>query len=121
MFKKVFLLLLLAFIAGGLIFSQISSKDDFESLDSQAMYQKIISERDLAIQKAVESGDYRCCIYPPCTMCYMEANQWNNFKAGTCACDQLIAQRKEPCPQCKKGLCSKDENGACLVKEKEDQ
>lgn len=67
------------------------------------------------IQKAVEAGDYRCCIEPPCTMCYLEANQWNNFTAGTCACDDLIAQGKEPCPQCKQGLCGTDVEGTCKV------
>jgi len=45
----------------------------------------------------------------------MEANQWNNFTAGTCACDDLIAQGKEPCPQCKRGLCE-GEDSACSIK-----
>ncbi len=87
----------------------------FENLSSEEMYQKIISERDLAIQKSVEEGNYRCCITPPCTMCYMEANQWNNFQAGTCACDDLIALGKEACPQCNKGLCESNNTGACKV------
>lgn len=77
--------------------------NDFEKLSSEEMLQKIIEERDVAITKAVKDGIYNCCINPPCTMCYMEANQWNNEKAGTCACDDLIAQGKEPCPQCKSG------------------
>jgi len=45
-------------------------------------------------------------------MCYMEANQWNNFTPGTCACDDLIAQGKEPCPQCKAGLCQVGEDAS---------
>lgn len=76
------------------------------------MQQRIIKERNHAIRKAKERGDYRCCIEPPCTMCYMEENEWNNFTPGTCACDDLIAEGKKPCPQCKNGLCSSQENSA---------
>jgi len=75
--------------------------------------EEIIAAKDLVISEAVEAGDYRCCINPPCTMCFMEENQWNNFQAGTCACDDLIAQGKEPCPQCKKGLCKTTEEATC--------
>ena len=106
----------LLIIAGGIFF--LSSKENdssFEDLSSEEMRQRIIEERDLAIEKAVEAGDYRCCIHPPCTMCYLEANEWNNFEPGTCVCDDLIAQGKEPCPQCKKGLCQTEIEGACLT------
>lgn len=93
----------------------------FENLNSEEMYRQIIEERDYAINKAVAAGDYKCCIEPPCTMCYMEANQWNNFKERTCACDDLIAQGKEPCPQCKSGLCQIDGDlsGSCNSQEEE--
>lgn len=77
--------------------------------------QKLNQGRDLAIQKAVESGDYRCCISPPCTMCFWEGNQWNNNQAGTCACDDLVALGKKPCPQCQQGFCETDQKGACQV------
>lgn len=87
----------------------------FESLSVEEMHQRIVEERDLAIQKSIEDGDYRCCITPPCTMCFMEANQWNNYQLATCACDDLIAQGKEPCPQCVNGLCDKTEEGICQV------
>lgn len=89
------------------------SKPDFKSLTAEQMYHRIISERDYAIGKAVEASAYRCCINPPCTMCYLEANQWNNFTPATCACDDLIAQGQEPCPQCQRGLCQTDGKGAC--------
>ena len=82
------------------------------------MRQRIISQRDHAIQLAKERGEYKCCIEPPCTMCYMEANQWNNHTAGTCACDDLIAEGKEPCPQCARGLCGShngDEEAFCDI------
>ncbi len=95
--------LLIGVFVGYLVFTY--QNPSFEKLNSEEMLGKIIKERDYAIGKAVMEGVYRCCINPPCTMCYMEANQWNNGKAGTCACDDLIAQGKEPCPQCKSGLC----------------
>ena len=98
---------------GFFIFNQKTSS--FENLSSEEMREEIISERDLAIQKSVEQGNYRCCITPPCTMCYMEANQWNNFQAGTCACDDLIALGKEACHQCNKGLCESNNTVACKV------
>jgi len=105
--KKVFILTLISLIAGAALgYFVFFNIQDFKNLSPEEMYQRIISERDYAIAKAIERGDYRCCINPPCTMCYMEANQWNNYTPGTCACDDLIAQSKEPCPQCKKGLCS---------------
>lgn len=86
----------------------------FEELTPEEMRVRIISERDHAIRQAEENGEYRCCIEPPCTMCYMEANPWNNFIAGTCACDDLIAKGKEPCPQCLNGMCENEpENAYC--------
>jgi hypothetical protein len=61
---------------------------------------ELVSLRDLAIKRARAEGKYKCCLEPPCTMCFWEGNPWNNNTAGTCACDDLIAQGKEPCPQC---------------------
>jgi len=83
---------------------------DFSELSPEQMLEQITTQRDFAIEQAVRRGDYRCCISPACTMCYTEANEWNNWTAGTCACDDLIAQGKEPCPQCKRGL---DGEGSC--------
>lgn len=115
MFRKL-LLLFLVLMAGGLGFLvAIKQNPPFTSLSKEKMYQTIVSQRDLAIQKAIERGDYQCCITPPCTMCYMEANQWNNFQAGTCACDDLIAQAKEACPQCKRGICEESKEGTCKI------
>lgn len=103
---KLVFIILVSLLSGfvGYLFFNIQNPA-FEKLSPEAMYQRIIKERDYAIDQAIDRGEYRCCINPPCTMCYMEANQWNNFTAGTCACDDLIAQGKEFCPQCKKGLC----------------
>lgn len=96
-------------LAGYLVF--VFENPDFSQLSSTDMLELIITQRDQAIEQAAREGNYRCCIYPACTMCYMEANQWNNGKAGSCACDDLIAQGKEPCPQCKRGLDGVDSCG----------
>jgi len=104
----IFLLIVSGF-SGYLFFQFQSSSLDFVKLSPSERHQRVIKERDFAIQEAIKTGVYGCCIEPPCTMCYMEANQWNNYQAGTCACDELIAEGKEPCPQCKRGLCS-DQN-----------
>ena len=104
---KKFIIAILIFLSGTVTGYLIFSVQNpvFENLNPEEIHKRIIKERDYAITQTVVRGDFRCCINPPCTMCYMEANQWNNFKAGTCACDNLIAQGKEPCPQCKKVLC----------------
>ncbi|PIU69287.1 hypothetical protein COS81_00540 [candidate division WWE3 bacterium CG06_land_8_20_14_3_00_42_16] len=64
---------------------------NFKNLSPQQKYERIQQELNLAIHAAQSHGDYRCCINPPCTMCYLSPNPWNNFTAGTCACDDLIA------------------------------
>jgi len=110
-----FIFIILIFLLGSFgshLFFSIQNPA-FEKLSPEAMHQRIIKERDYAIGQAIDRGDYRCCINPPCTMCYTEANQWNNFTAGTCACDDLIAQDEEPCPQCQRGLCE-----SCKVPDK---
>lgn len=99
-------------LVGYLLFER--QGDDFEELSTIEMLEQITKNRDFAIQKAMAAGDYRCCIDPPCTMCFMEANKWNNFEAGTCACDDLIAQGKEACPQCQGGL-KKDTGVSCEI------
>jgi hypothetical protein len=111
--KKIIFILILAAGVGGWIFTKGGVV--FRGMKSEDMRKRIVKERDIAIAKAVKEGIYKCCINPPCTMCFMEANQWNNFKAGTCDCDNLIAQGKEPCPQCRNGVCKHDAEGRCKV------
>jgi len=114
--RKFTLIILMVLVGGSVGYFAFSIQNpDFRELSPVEMYERIIQERDFAINQAVDRGDFRCCIDPPCTMCYMEANEWNNQAAGTCACDDLIAQGKEPCPQCKRGLCETDTAGACKI------
>ncbi len=105
--RKLIMLILVLLIVGiaGLsgYFIHKKQDDNLTGLSPAEMHDKIIQERDYAISLAADRGDYRCCITPPCTMCYQEANRWNNYTAGTCACDDLVAQGKEACPQCEKG------------------
>jgi len=63
---KNILILLLLLIAGGAGFWLANGLQgpSFEDLSARQMYEKITEERDLAIQKAVESGDYRCSCSP---------------------------------------------------------
>ena len=69
---------------------------------------KAIENLYKAIEKAEEKGDYRCCIDPPCTMCFL--GKWK-FEKGTCLCDDAIREGRteDVCPECKKGL----EQGLC--------
>jgi len=106
--KKAIVIIFLLLLGGlgGYLASRLQTPSvDFNKLSPDEGYQRIIKERDFAIQEAIKEGVYKCCIEPPCTMCYMEANEWNNYLVGTCACDELIAEGKEPCPQCERGLC----------------
>ncbi len=105
--KKIIIAILLLFMGGfaSFLFFRYQKTPNFNELSSNEKWQRIIQERDEAIAEVVREGVYKCCIEPPCTMCYMEANQWNHYQAGTCACDDLIVQGKEPCPQCERGLC----------------
>ncbi|MBU4331815.1 hypothetical protein L6279_04365 [Candidatus Parcubacteria bacterium] len=108
--KKIIVTIFIFLIGGVLSFLIFNNQNiKFENLSASEMYEKIIEQRDLAINQAIASGNYGCCIDPPCTMCYMEANQWNNFIPGTCGCDDFIARGEEPCPQCKRGI----ESGQC--------
>ncbi|MBR9678486.1 MAG: hypothetical protein GOU97_04320 [Nanoarchaeota archaeon] len=67
-----------------------------------------MNELSLAVEDATANGDYKCCIDPPCTMCYLGNWLWND---GTCHCDEMILKGEfdKVCPQCKKGL----EKGLC--------
>jgi len=75
------------------------SKDSFEE-----RREKNISE----MEKLIGEADYKCCINPPCTMCYLGNWIWDD---GTCDCDGEIAKGNwdNVCPECKGGM----EKGEC--------
>jgi len=79
--------------------------------------EKILSQIYSAIEKAKAEGKYKCCIEPPCTMCYLGA--WV-FEDGTCKCEEMIEKGEfdKVCPECKKGIQErrcKSSNGTCKV------
>jgi hypothetical protein len=55
------------------------------------------------IDEQVEDGNYRCCIEPACTMCFMGNWMWDD---GICRCDDMILEGDfdKVCPQCQKGI-----------------
>ena len=70
------------------------------------------------IEEAKEIGKYKCCIEPPCTMCYLGNWIWED---GSCYCDDMIKKREfdKVCPQCKKGIeggkCTSTDGGVCKL------
>lgn len=72
------------------------------------------------ISQEIEEENYRCCIEPPCKMCFLGNWIWED---GKCDCDTMIAQDKmdKVCPECirgiKDGRCTstKISNGVCPV------
>jgi len=54
---------------------------------SNLQKEKILSQIYSAIEKAKAEGKYKCCIEPPCTMCYF--GNWA-FKEETCKCEEMI-------------------------------
>jgi len=83
----------------------------------QTEKEKLFSQIYSAIEKAKIEGKYKCCIEPPCTMCYL--GDWI-FKDGTCDCDGMVAKGEwdKVCPQCirgiKEGKC-KSKIGSCSI------
>lgn len=104
---------MVASIIIGIILSYISFSytNKSQNINSQSILDSAVKIREAGIKMAQAEGKYRCCIDPPCTMCYLEANQWNNYTIGTCACDDLIALGQEPCPQCKKSFTCDSQEG----------
>ena len=124
MSNKYLLFIVIGIIFGGIIgfFSFYSPAFIYLVKGTDGMHDYMINIRDHGIAMAKSRGEYKCCIEPACTMCYMEANKWNYGKAGTCACDEYIAKGEEPCPQCAQALnCSSDasqeESVTCLAPE----
>lgn len=84
----------------------IISGEESKSFDETRS--EVVSDLDLAIAEAVSSGDYKCCIKPACTMCYLGNWLWED---GRCDCDGEIAKGNfdNVCPECNHGM----ETGEC--------
>ena len=64
---------------------------------------RILSEISAAIEEAEILGKYRCCIEPPCIICYLGKWIWND---GGCYCTDMIRNGEfdKVCPECKKNV-----------------
>ena len=101
--KGLVFVLILGIIAGILVASAYPNLQSYSQRRAT-----LINDINSEIAKSVAAGNYRCCIQPACTMCYMGDWIWDD---GICRCDDMIAQGQydKVCPQCKKGL----EEGRC--------
>ena len=104
-------ILILASVIIAIIFVLIKAQviDDFKAKSFEEKRNEILSEIDVALKEATESGNYKCCIEPPCKMCFLGNWIWED---GKCECDIMIAQEKwdKVCPECKAGI----EEGRCV-------
>ncbi len=91
-------------ITGNIIKDQVSQDPE-----------KVIENLYDAIEIAEEKGEYKCCIEPACTMCYL--GHWK-FEKGTCYCDDAIREGRDEdiCPECVKGI----EKGFCKSTKQEE-
>jgi hypothetical protein len=108
LFKKfltIFIVFIFGFAFGTIFYFLVFSPFNLTPLEK--MPAKINDYLRIAIEKAERAGVYNCCVEPPCTMCFLEGNLWNNQKAGRCNCADFVRQGKQPCPQCKKILSNK--------------
>jgi len=85
---------------------------DFKSKSFDEKRSEIISEIDIILKEAEESGKYECCMQPPCKMCLLGNWIWED---GTCQCDVMIDRGEwdKVCPECKRNV--KEGNGKCPV------
>ncbi len=101
--KTIFLTIMIVIVMSVLVYNSNLNTESFEQ-----KRERILNELSLAIDEAIEEDRYKCCIDPPCTMCYMGNWLWDD---GSCYCDDLIMKGKfdKVCPQCIKGI----EEGRC--------
>ncbi len=78
------------------------------NITGQITRDEVLNNIKDGIKAKVAAGEYKCCISPPCDMCYLGHWIW---EGGSCYCDDMIAQGKldKVCPQCKTGI----EKGQC--------
>jgi len=107
--NKVLVIGLVGLVLVAVFFGVFEQPKTFEQEREDTMSQLYSS-----IEHAEEMGKYKCCIEPPCTMCYLGSWIW---KDGTCKCDEMIAngEMDKVCPQCVKGI----EQGMCTSQQSE--
>ncbi len=84
----------------------------------QQKRENVISLMENAIDQEIKAGNYKCCIDPPCTMCFLGEWLWDD---GICRCDDMIASGEfdKVCPECKSGIesgeCKSSQKGFCVI------
>jgi hypothetical protein len=105
--KKIWLVWVLIVILMIFIFAKgfgvFGSNITFQKEDFEQKRVRVLNELSLAIEEAKAQGKYKCCIEPPCTMCYLGNWIW---KDGSCYCDDMIKENKLNfvCPECLRGI-----------------
>lgn len=104
--KKNIITILAIFLISAIVYVnwEYSRKNTDLNFEQKVTHEQVIDTIYAGIKVAKKNGDYRCCIEPDCTMCYISGNKWNYNQPGTCACDDFIAKGEKPCPQCERGL-----------------
>jgi len=102
--KKLIFLLLFSGVFIGIVFANLYP--NFQSFEKRRT--TIMNDMESLIDQQTKEGNYRCCIEPACTMCFMGNWLWDD---GICRCDDMIANGEydKVCPQCQRGL----EEGLC--------
>lgn len=113
--KFIVLFLIIAAVITGFLLRKDNS--EIESLNKKK--DRVVSEINELLTKATLAGDYKCCIVPPCKMCFLGDWIWQD---GSCDCDTEIAMGNwdNVCPECKigveEGRCSSTINpGTCVI------
>jgi hypothetical protein len=80
-----------------------NSSITFQKEDFEQKRVRVLNELSLAIEEAKAQRKYKCCINPPCTMCFLGHWIW---KDGSCYCDDMIKENKLNfvCPECLRGI-----------------
>jgi hypothetical protein len=110
-------LVLAALTVGALVGLVASSAYDARS-PYEDRRDEVIGEMNSLIAVKTESGEYMCCIDPPCDMCFLGHWLWDD---GVCRCDEYIANGDfdKACPQCKNGVgegsCGSSQENTCEI------
>jgi len=106
--KRVLFVLIFVVISLVVILTVLPKQKNFET-----KREILLSQLYENIEDAAKIGRYKCCVEPPCTMCYLGNWIWED---GSCYCDEMIVKGEfdKVCPQCKKGI----EEGKCISTDK---
>ncbi|MBR9704795.1 hypothetical protein GOV12_05260 [Candidatus Pacearchaeota archaeon] len=98
--KKQSILLTISFVV---VFSLVALITSNSITNDENNPKIVIDNLYKAISLAKDNGNYKCCIEPACTMCYL--GKWK-YEKGTCFCDDEIAKGNfdDVCPECKNGI-----------------